>query len=112
MVGHQQVRISDFTIDTNRLHEIDVTLVRINFLKVVPVAPDVPEVHVEDLLPRTEIPDHIINLAAGICEHLRHCSLAEVQTMIRAFADRDEALQPVDSSEHSVDTLIPLGRDP
>src|SRR5881275_3272997 len=49
VVRHQQVRIADFPVDLYRLH------------KIVTMPPDIAEMDVEDLLPRAEIADHIID---------------------------------------------------
>src|SRR5947207_215166 len=83
MVRHQQVRIAHFLVDLNRLDKIDVALVRIDLHKIVTMSADVSEVNIENLLPRAEVADHIIDLLAGIGQHFRDATLAEVQAIVR-----------------------------
>src|SRR4051812_28173314 len=71
VVGHQQVRIADFLVDLYRLDKVDIALVRIDLHKIVTMPANVPEMNVEDLLPRAEIADHIINFLTWIGQHFR-----------------------------------------
>src|SRR6185369_12300344 len=49
------------------------------------------------------------DLAAGVLEHLAHGALAEVQAVVGAGIDFDEALEPVHAAKHAVhpaETLV------
>jgi hypothetical protein len=50
VVGHQQIRISDFTVHPDHFDEIDVTLVRVDLNKVVAMPANVAKVRIENLL--------------------------------------------------------------
>ena len=110
MVGHQQIGITDLYINLECFDEVDITLVGVDLLEIIAVAPDIPEVHIEDLLPRAEIPDHLVNFLPGIVKHFRDCALAKVQTMIGALLDGDESLQPIHGAQHADQSLVAFGR--
>ena len=74
------------------------------------MAPYIPEVHIEDLPPRAEIPDHLANFLPGVVKHLRDCALAKVQPMIGALRDGDESLQPIHGTQHADHSLVAFGQ--
>jgi len=61
------------------------------------------EMHVEDLLARSEIADHVKDLLATLLELLGPSPLAEVQAVVRAFPDRHELLGSVGRSQDGID---------
>src|SRR5260370_23975327 len=66
VVRHQQIRIADLLVDLNRLNKLDVAFVRIDLHNIVTMSADVSEVNIENLLPRAEVADHIIDLLARV----------------------------------------------
>src|SRR5207302_3748624 len=91
--------------------EIYVAFIREDLDEIVAVSSNIPEVHVEYLLPRPEIADHLIDLLAGIGQHFRNCALAEVQPMIRALADADKLFDALHGAQNRVDALIAFRRN-
>src|SRR5439155_10854416 len=67
---------------------------------------DVAEVDVEDLLAEPEVADHLEDLPAGVVQHLGDRALAEVQAVVGARVDVDEALQALDAPENRVDSPV------
>lgn len=105
MVGHHQIGIIHLFKNLECFDEVDIDLVRVELLKIIAVAADVPEVHVEDLIPHTEIPDHVVNFLAGIIQHFWDRTLAEIQPVMRALFDRAEPLQRVRGAQHADQSL-------
>ena len=62
--------------------------------EVVASAADIAEVHVEDLLARPEIADHVDDFLAGIGQHFRYRPLAEIQPVPRALMHLNEPTFP------------------
>src|SRR6185312_3030397 len=102
--------IADLFIHAESFDEIDVAFIGIGLDEVVAMAPDVAEVDIENLLARSEVADHVIDFLAGIGQHFGDGPLAEVQSVIFAFANRDELLQAIHRAEYGVDALIAFGR--
>ena len=80
-----------------------VGVARLQRVEVVAVAANVPEVHIEDLLAATEIADRVQNLHLRILQHFADRALAEVQAVIGAGRDVDEAPESIDTAEHRFD---------
>src|SRR5690348_17472359 len=70
---------------------------------------NIAEMDVENLISRTEVPDHIKNFLARPLEHFRNRALAEIQAMIRTLLNRDESLQAIHRTENAINSLIPFG---
>src|SRR5262249_54507976 len=87
------------------LDEVDIALIRVDLLEIIAMAANVAEVHIEDLFPRAEVTDHVVNLLARILEHFGNSALAKIEAVIRAFFDGDKFLQPFRSAEYGVDAL-------
>jgi serine/threonine protein kinase len=62
---------------------------------------DIATMHVEDLLARAEISNHVEDFLPGIVQHFRDGSLAEIQTVIRVLLDANEFLQTIHCSQYA-----------
>src|SRR5262249_33289064 len=102
MVGHQHAVVADIFVNANSFDEIYIPIVGEGLLKIEKAASDVAEVNVEDLFATAEVADHVEDLGAGVLQHLRDCSLAEIQSVVWTGFDFDEALQSVHTAEHAV----------
>src|SRR5580700_5444670 len=71
---------------------------------------NVAEMHVEDLLARAEVADDVEDFTARIFEHFRHCSLAEIQAVVRAGIDLNESFQTIHAAEHPVNAAEAIAR--
>ena len=110
VIGHQHVGVANLFVDLDRLDEIDVAFVGIDFDELIAMPADVAEMNIEDLFARAEVADDIEDFDARIREHLRDCALAEVEPMMGTFVDADKFLEPVDGAQNSGDALISFGR--
>src|SRR2546430_8981396 len=90
VVGHQHAGIPNLFVNLNGFHEVDITLIRVYFDEIVAMAANIAEVHIEYLLPQTEVTYHVKNLLAWGLEHLGYRALAEVESVIGTLLDRDE----------------------
>src|ERR1700720_1094963 len=104
VVGHQHARIANLFVNLDGLHEVDITFIRVYFDEIVAMAANIAEVHIEDLLPHTEVTDHVKNLLAGVLEHLGYRALAEVEPVVWTLLDGDELFQAVRRPENAVNT--------
>src|SRR5207253_8588666 len=104
--GPHHAVVADFLVHPHGLQHVDVPIVDERLLEVEEAAADVAEVHVEDLLARAEPADDVVDLLSGLLQHLADGALTEIQSVVRALGDADEALEAVDRSEHGLDALI------
>src|SRR5262249_21465748 len=109
MVRHQHVLITDVAIGRERARHVHVALVGESFHKVEPATPDVAEMYVEQFAAFAEPADHTEDLSAGLIEHRRDRTLAEVEAVIGALMHRHKALEPIDRAEHTCHAA-PSGR--
>jgi len=86
VVRHQEVGVPHLFICLDGFDQIDVTTVRVGLHKLVAVPADVTEMHVENLLARAEITDHVVDFLARLVQHLRHRALAEVEPVVTALS--------------------------
>src|SRR5262245_35300087 len=70
VIRHHHPFVTNLLVDPHRLEHVNITIVDERLLKIQELAFDVPEVHVEDLLALTEVPDYVKNLSPGILQHL------------------------------------------
>ena len=110
MIGHKHVGITNLLVNLDRFDEVDISFVGEDLNKIVSVATDVAEVHIEDFLASAEISNHIKNFHPWVVEIFGDGSLAEVKPMVNAFLNGDEFLEPVDSAQHPGYALIPFRR--
>ncbi len=96
VVRHDHVLVADLFVDLHRFDEVDVAFIGEGFDEVIAVAADVAEVDVEDLVARAEVTDDVEDLFSGIGEHFGDRALAEVEAVVGALLDRDEALQAIE----------------
>ncbi len=87
VVGHQRAVVPNFFVDARGPQHVDAAVVDEGFAEIQAAAFDVAEVHIEDLLARSEVANHVVDLLAWLFELLRHGALTEVQAVIRAFLD-------------------------
>src|SRR5580700_8434808 len=110
MIGHKHVGITNLLVNLDRFDEVDISFVGEDLNKIVSVATDVAEVHIEAFLASAEISNHIKNFHPWVVEIFGDGSLAEVKPMVNAFLNGDEFLEPVDSAQHPGYALIPFRR--
>src|ERR1019366_4617116 len=111
MIGHQHVGIANLLVHLDRLHKVDIALIRKHLDKVVPAPANIAEMDVEYLFARAKVANHIKYLDARILQVLRDGSLAEVQAVVGALLNGDKPLQSVDSAQHALNTLIAFRRN-
>src|ERR1700722_7271395 len=106
MVGHEHVLVAHFFVDLKSFDKVNVPFIRIGFDKVVAMAANVAEVHVEDLISGAEVANHIEDLSAGVSKHLAAGALAKIEAVIGILLNLDEPLDPIDSAENTLHSLI------
>jgi hypothetical protein len=94
VVGHHHALVADFLQGPHDRDHVHVAFVGEDFLEVVAAATDVADVDVEDLLPRAEVADDVVDLGRRLLQHLGGRAQAQVQPVVRALLDGDEALHP------------------
>src|SRR4051794_37117931 len=78
MIGHQHAIVAHFFVNMDCFQHVDVARIGECLLELQESAVNVSEMHVEDLLPRSEIANHVEDLRSGALEHFRDSSLAEI----------------------------------
>src|ERR1700722_7165222 len=106
MVGHEHVLVAHFFVDLKSFDKVNVPFIRIGFDKVVAMAANVAEVHVENLISRAEVANHVEDLSAGVGKHLADGALAKIEAVIGILLNLDEPLDPIDGSENTLYSLI------
>src|SRR5206468_2730062 len=66
-------------------------------------AADVAEMYVEDFPARAKVADDVVDLLSRLLEHLADGALAEVQPVIPARRNGDEALQAFNAAQYGLD---------
>ena len=105
VIGHDHILVIDFVQSSHNLQHVHVAFVRIDLLKIAPFTANVAEMDVENFLTFSQITNHIVNLTIRVLQHLCHAAQTEIQSVVWAFKDRNEFLQPLDSPQHTVDSL-------
>src|SRR3954465_5149208 len=100
MVRHQHPGESNFLVDAHRLQHVDVAVVDERFLEAQEPAANVSEMHVEDLVARTEVADHVVDFFPRFGQHLADRALAEIEAVIRARTDADKPFEAVNVAEY------------
>src|SRR5438105_7941965 len=93
MVRHDHAVVADFLVDAHGSDHVHVAVVRKRLLKIEKSPFDIAKVDVEDLAPASKVADNVINLLAGMLEHLGHRPLAKVEPVVFAWRDLDKALE-------------------
>ena len=99
VIRHYEVLIADFFKYFEHFQKVEIALVRIDLLEIVAAALYVAQVHIEDLLPIAQVPEHGKDFGRGVEEHLSYSTDTEVEPVIRALDQFDELLYPVNSSQ-------------
>src|ERR1700733_14216368 len=62
VVRHEHIGITDLFVHLNGFYKVDVPFIGIDLQEIIPMAANIAEVHIEDLVARTEIADDIVDL--------------------------------------------------
>ena len=101
MIGHNHILVANFLKRPQSLEHIHIALIGKHLDKIAKTALDVAEMHIENFLALSKIPDHIIRVRTGIFQALGHTAQAEIQSIVRTIVQIDKLLKPIHHTEHA-----------